>query len=83
VTIDLDVDGPSLVLRVIDDGAGMPAPADHPSDWPHYGLAAMRERAAAAGGTVTWAATEPHGTEVRLEVPLRALRPGSAAAGGG
>ena len=75
VSIRLEVDGPRLILRVIDDGEGMPAASDHPTDWPHYGLAAMRERAAEAGGTITWSAREPHGTEVRLEIPLAAASP--------
>ena len=83
IVIDVDVEGSSLVVRVVDDGAGMPAATDHPSDWPRYGLAAMRERAAAAGGAIAWTAREPHGTEVRLEVPLRASRPATAGAAGG
>ena len=72
VTIDLDVDGQSVVLRVVDDGQGIQADAPAPTDWPHYGIAAMKERAAEIGGTIAWLPREPHGTEVRLEIPLQA-----------
>lgn len=72
VSIRLEVEAANLVLRVIDDGLGMPAPSDRATDWPHYGMAVMKERATGSGGTITWLTLEPHGTEVRLEVPIPA-----------
>jgi len=69
VSIRLDAEASRLVVRVIDDGQGMPGASAPPTDWPHYGMAAMKERAAAAGGVISWTPREPHGTEVRLEVP--------------
>ena len=92
VAIQLAVEGSSLVILVTDDGVGIGSEANGPSDWPHYGLAAMRERAAEAGGAVAWTGVEPHGTEVRLEIPLRPrqatdpgrqARPSPASANGG
>jgi signal transduction histidine kinase len=77
-TIDLGVEASTLVLRVIDDGVGMAPAVERATDWPHYGLTAMRERASAAGGTITLRSLEPHGTEVRLDVPLRRSLDGSS-----
>jgi signal transduction histidine kinase len=79
-TIDLGVEASTLVLRVIDDGVGMAPAVDRATDWPHYGLTAMRERASAAGGTITLRSLEPHGTEVRLDVPLQPSLDGSSVA---
>ncbi len=83
VTIDLDVLGAALVLRVVDDGQGLQPGAVGPTDWPHYGIAAMKERAAEIGGSVSWLPGKPHGTEVRLEIPLPAAVPGPATVGVG
>ena len=80
VSIDLGVEATTLTLRIRDDGVGIAAGLDHPTDWPHYGMPAMRERASAAGGKITWSSLEPHGTEVRLDVliPPRETGPGPA-----
>jgi signal transduction histidine kinase len=69
VTISLEVVGADLVVTVADDGQGMGAAAG-PADWPRYGVAAMRERAAAMGASIDWSSTEDGGTTVRLEIPL-------------
>ncbi len=59
-------------VEIEDDGRGFdPWVAEAGSDWPHLGLVGMRERAAAAGGTVEWRRTGDHGTLVRLTVPAK------------
>ena len=75
----LEVAGSSLVLSVTDDGRGMAAVEDRPTDWPHYGLAAMRERASAVGGAIEWVRTPEGGTLVRLMVPVPMAVPAAAA----
>jgi len=56
-----------MVLRVRDDGRGVdPATADAGA-----GVRGMRERAMLVGGRLTIDGVSPHGTEVRLEVPVR------------
>lgn len=79
--VEFDVHGGAFVLQVTDDGRGMTAPADVPNDWPHYGLAAMRERTASIGGSIEWTAVADGGTVVRLAVPLAAVPEAPAAAG--
>ena len=80
--VELDVSEGAFVLQVTDDGRGMAAPADLPKDWPHYGLAALRERAASIGGSIEWSAVADGGTVVRLAVPLAAVPPGPVATRG-
>lgn len=69
VKIWFDATEDALGVSIIDDGAGMITSANAASDWPHYGLAAMRERAAAVGGTIEWRAATEGGTVVRLQIP--------------
>jgi len=79
VTIRIDIDGHGsegrgLVVSVADDGHGMtPSPDDR--DWPRYGLAAMRERAARVRGSLSWTSQPGVGTSVRLEVPTNPVAP--------
>ncbi len=71
-TIKLGVERDRLVVELIDDGRGLDRSGHAAGDWPHYGIEAIRERAASIGGTVAWEAgsgPEP-GTVVRLSVPL-------------
>jgi signal transduction histidine kinase len=56
-----------VVLEVTDDGSGF-----DPSSAAGLGLASMRQRAAAAGGTVKVASAPGQGTRVRFEAPVRA-----------
>jgi len=66
VTVSVSGTSRRVVLEVTDDGAGF-----DPSSAPGLGLASMRQRAAAAGGTVTVASAPGQGTRVRLEAPAR------------
>lgn len=50
-----------LVLRVVDDGRGLP---ERKGERPSLGILGMRERASAFGGTLTLKAARPHGVEV-------------------
>lgn len=57
-----------FVLRVQDDGVGIPA---DPGRYKHFGLSIMKERAEALHGTLTVAPAEGGGTCVTLVVPER------------
>jgi signal transduction histidine kinase len=58
----------SLTVEVIDDGAGPPPVAGRP----RYGLAGLRERVAAAGGTLeTGRRTDATGWRVAARLPIR------------
>ncbi|WP_230684904.1 sensor histidine kinase [Cellulomonas sp. JZ18] len=57
-----------VVLTVSDDGVGTVTPQHHA---PGYGLIGMRERAAAAGGTLTAGPRAEGGFRVRAELPAR------------
>lgn len=74
VTLRLRVEGEALRLALTDDGQGF-APADAPAaDGPAagYGLAGMRDRAAAIGAALDIHSAPGAGTEVSLVVPLGA-----------
>jgi signal transduction histidine kinase len=66
VTVRLDRDGPGgeLRLEVVDDGRGLP-----PGHAEGLGLAGMRERVSAVGGTLDVAPGEHGGTRVEVHVP--------------
>jgi signal transduction histidine kinase len=67
VTVALSGTARRVVLEVADDGAGFdPAAATGRG----RGLASMRQRAAAVGGTVRVTSAPGRGTAVRLTVPL-------------
>lgn len=61
-------DGSLTVLEIHDDGGGF-AVDTRGSARDGLGLASMRDRAAAAGGTLTITSTPENGTVVRVEVP--------------
>jgi signal transduction histidine kinase len=74
VAVHLRRIGDDLVIELIDDGRGFDRPSPWPpSDWPHYGQAAMRERAAAIGAEIAWGTAVTGGGFLRLAVPLRRL----------
>lgn len=52
-------------LHIVDDGCGFDLAIDKPG---HFGLSNMRERAAAAGGTLTIKSAPDEGTELLLQI---------------
>jgi signal transduction histidine kinase len=72
VTLNLALEGPEVVLRIEDDGAGFDAEllSTGPERWPHFGLAGMRERAESVGGRIAWHSTQGAGTQVELRIPV-------------
>jgi len=71
VAIRLDRFEDGLVVELADDGHGFDEPSPWRSaDWPHYGQAAMRERAADIGGRISWGTGPDGGGVIRLAVPL-------------
>jgi len=70
VVIRLERDGDDLQVQIRDDGRGFAATAENGEDWPHYGQAAMRERAAAIGGRIDWSNDAGGGGVVTLDVPI-------------
>ena len=73
--VDVDTRDGELVLQVVDDGTGFDPSVSGPDDWPRYGMRAIRERAAAVGGSVVWSTSEGSGTVLRLRVPLTNAAP--------
>lgn len=71
VLIRAAVEDGLLALSVADDGRGIGGSPANAGDWPHYGLAAMRERSEAVGATLRLESPPEGGTAVRLIVPLR------------
>ena len=72
VVLRLERDADGLVVQLVDDGRGFGAPtAGSSGDWPHYGMAAMRERAAEIGARISWTNGPAGGAVVRLDVPFR------------
>lgn len=63
VEVTLTATDHQLLLRVVDDGIGIPEPAQG------LGLLGMRERALAAGGTLSITRGRPRGTVATLELP--------------
>ncbi|WP_148570968.1 sensor histidine kinase [Nocardioides caldifontis] len=68
VRLEVERTADELVLRVADNGRGMPA-----RPRPGVGLTSMRQRAAEVGGRVEHRPVEGGGTEVTLTVPLDSL----------
>jgi two-component system sensor histidine kinase UhpB len=65
VEVALEAGAGSVVLRVADNGTGMPEAVSNG----HGGLRGMRERALLAGGALAVRTGREGGVEVRLEVP--------------
>jgi signal transduction histidine kinase len=87
VDVSIDVAGDDLLLVVGDDGRGI-KPEQAALGWQAHGLAGMRHRLFALGGTLEVAPAKDGGTEVRARVPRAAGLgpqrgvPASPAAGG-
>ena len=65
----IGIDGDTFVLRVADDGRGI-APARLQTITSHHGLASMRHRIAALGGTWEVSSPKTGGTVVTAVIPL-------------
>lgn len=72
VTIGARREEAAFVLEVTDDGRGFEIDGATPADWPHFGLAAMRERAASVNGSVEIESRPGSGTRVRFRLPIAA-----------
>jgi signal transduction histidine kinase len=72
VTIRLATEDDGLIVEVADDGRGFDPSLERgeADDWPHYGLTAMRRRAATIGGELHWQSAPGAGTTVRLAIPV-------------
>ena len=68
IQVDLRYDADALTLCVSDDGCGFD-PA-YLSDYRHYGLMSMKERAAVVGGRLTVNTAVAQGTSVTAIIPL-------------
>jgi len=79
VTVTVDVAGNDLIIDIADDGRGFDGSSSLASDWPHYGLIAMRERAAAIAGTIDWSSRPGEGTRLHVTAPIGAGLPAGVA----
>jgi signal transduction histidine kinase len=70
VSMGLAVADDRLVVGLEDDGGGFSGASPAADGWPHYGLDAMRERAAMIAATVEWSDRPDGGARVRLAVPV-------------
>ncbi len=68
--IQLDVAVGELTLAVEDDGNGFEPQRADGSDWPHYGMRSIRERAASIDAHAEWSSRPGAGTDFRLRVPV-------------
>ncbi len=70
-SVALGVEEGDVVLRIRDDGRGMPdgRQIEEFERWGHMGLAGMRERIGAVGGSVTVGSLPAKGTELVVRVP--------------
>lgn len=76
VAVEASMTGDGLQIEVVDDGAGFDSDASKRAG--HYGLAGMRERAAALDCTLRIDSAPETGTTVRLMIPLALLERTSA-----
>jgi signal transduction histidine kinase len=73
--VQLAIDDQFLEASIEDDGVGFAPEALERSALPRFGLATMRERAEAIGGTLQVASEPEHGTRVTARIPFE-TRPG-------
>jgi signal transduction histidine kinase len=69
IDVRLSVDDRRAAVEIVDDGIGFD-PEARTIRARHLGLASMRERALAAGGTCTVQSSPGAGTAVRVEIPV-------------
>ena len=70
VVVEVSRGDATLVLEVRDDGLGFEPSDSMKGDWPHFGIATMRERAASVGGSLEISGGSGRGTTVRLHIPI-------------
>ncbi len=70
IAVDLSSDGDSAVLRVSDNGVGMPGDRNRTTVG-GLGLAGMRERVALMNGRLAINSSQSTGTAITISVPLR------------
>lgn len=80
VRVALTEDEGAVSVEVEDDGIGFDPSALGRAGFPRFGLATMRERAEAIGGSMVIHSAPGHGTRIQLAIPLGTV---SAAKGGG
>jgi two-component system, NarL family, sensor histidine kinase UhpB len=68
IQIQMRVEGIDLVIRVTDNGKGLPVDWRRPG---HYGVRGMRERAVALGGSFELQKPEGGGVSVLARIPLQ------------
>jgi signal transduction histidine kinase len=68
IHVTLNLESKEVLLRVRDDGIGLPPGAE--SKPGHYGLRGLRERVEGLGGTFTAATPEATGTLIEVRIPL-------------
>jgi signal transduction histidine kinase len=68
VQVNLTLHPKEVVLRVSDDGAGLPREAENKPG--HYGLRGLRERVEGLGGTFTVAMAGTNGTLIEAQIPV-------------
>jgi len=67
VAIDVRGDAQRIVVKVADDGVGMPPQGSQPG---HFGLRGLSQRVAHLGGDFAVSACEPHGVCLTAQIPL-------------
>ena len=75
VRIVVRVDGGSITLEVHDNGSGFPDDFEVRGNSRHTGLAGLRERAVAAGGTLEVGSSDLGGGRVTIRVPVDEAEP--------
>lgn len=68
-TVSMALEERALVVSIADDGAGFDPEALGRAEVPRFGLATMRERAEAIGGTLSVTSTSGAGTMVLVRLP--------------
>ena len=68
ITVSVSTVPDELIVRVVDDGGGLPPGWEQSG---HYGVRGMRERAVASGGTLQLNSAPGNGTQVVARLPLR------------
>jgi two-component system, NarL family, sensor histidine kinase UhpB len=69
ISVSLSSEPGELIVRVVDDGTGLPPGWEQSG---HYGVRGMRERADASGGTLQLISEPGRGTEVVARLPVSA-----------